>query len=86
MRLQFNGSCGDLGIIGLFIPLFDLSLDADTVLLADSLKETGVSHNDLKLSMHITKIDKGNAAMVTDVFHPACHLHFTSDISLGDLP
>ena len=36
VRFQLNGSCGNLGIVGLLIPFFNFTCNADTVFLINS--------------------------------------------------
>ena len=85
MCLEFNGSCRNLRIIGILVAVLHQSFHGDALFLHNTVKKARVAQNDLHHAVHIPKIDKGHAAMITDIFDPAGQTQRFSHVCLADL-
>ena len=84
MGLQFYGTGGDSGVIGLLVPFLNQPLYRDAHLPGQTMEQRSIPHDDLQYPVHIPKIHKGYPSMISDILNPAGHAKFPADVALTD--
>ena len=83
MCLELDGTRSDLGVVCLLVAVLDLTFDGDALFLYQTVKESRVSHYDLKCAVHVAEVDEGYSAVVSDVLDPAADAELGTDVLLG---
>ena len=86
LSFQFQSTCGNPGIISILIPFHQNTLDGNTHLPGNALRQWYIAEHYLQYTIHITQIDKGNASVISDIFHPAGSFDGLPDIRFMDIP
>ncbi len=83
--LQLDRACRDPRVVGVLVPLFHDPFDREAHFFRDAVQEGRVPHNHLQDPVHVPQIDKGHAAVVADILHPARHLQRLPNMLFTDL-
>ena len=70
----------DLFIDGVLVALDDLAAEGDGTLLVDVFQQLVIVNDNLEHAVFVADVQKHNAAVVADIFHPAGYAHLLTDI------
>ena len=85
MSLQLDGSRGDPGVVGFFVPVLHHALYGNGLFLYDAVQQCCIPEDNLHNAVHIPEIHKGYASVIPDILYPARQTDMLSYVRLTHL-